>query len=468
MAAPRAVLTGLVPRMFRPVDNASVTFFRIAFGLTGFFHVWGVLDSERVRRRYVDSPFLFAFPGLDWVPMAPGELLLSLWFALAAASVLVMLGLFYKPAIIFFFVGHTYAIHLDQSIFWNHYYVVTLFAFLMIFVPANRAHSLDVVWRKTVPSNTIPVWTLWILRAQMGLTYFFAGVAKLNSDWLDGRPMDVLLRGEDSFPFISPLFDEHWMHVLLSWVGIGFDLSIVFLLLWQRTRVAAFIAALTFHLINSLIFDIEVFPWFAIAATTLFFPPDWPRRFGLWNREPEPRSDPVAVPQGWTQLRTPQKAGCVVLAVYFLVQVVLPLRHYAYPGDVNWNTEGDLWAWRMLIVEARQDSVFVARSRATGSECRLDTDKYVAAGQVHKLGFRPDMMAQFGHHIADLYWQRKRERVSVHVYSSVSINGHDFAQIVSPQTDLATVDRAFHNDWVLPEEPRTPPVKPPPLPTCDL
>jgi hypothetical protein len=456
----------LISRFFRPVDNASLVFFRIAFGLTSFFHIWGVLDGERVRRRYIDQPFLFSFPGLGWLKPLPGDLLLVLWFAMAAACLLVMLGLFYKPAIIFFFVAHTYAIHLDQSIFWNHYYVISLFAFLMIFVPANRAHSLDVVWRHLPEANTAPAWALWNLRGQMAITYFFAGLAKLNSDWLDGRPMDALLTGDRSFPFISAWFDERWMHLMLSWCGIGFDLLIVPLLLWRRTRVPAFIAALGFHFFNSLTLDIEVFPWFAIAATALFFAPDWPRKIGLWTEERAAASPHEAVPQNWRQLRPSQKVGFGVLAVYFVIQILMPLRHYAYPGDVNWTTEGDLWSWRMLIVDARQETVFTAKSTQSGAECLLNPTDYVARDHVFKLGYRPDLMAQFGRHVSDVWWDRTHQRISVHAYSSVSINGHDFAQIVSPDTDLATVERSLHKDWILPEEPAVRPVKPPPIPPC--
>lgn len=464
----RDVVGGLIARLFRPVDNASLVFFRIAFGVTAFFHIWGVLDTERIRRRYMEPPFYFSFPGLDWIKPLPGELMLVLWFGLAFAALLVMLGLFYKQAIIFFFIGHTYAIHLDQSIFWNHYYVVTLFAFLMIFVPANRAHSLDVKLRGLAPSDTTPEWTLWILRGQMAVTYFFAGVAKINSDWIRGHPMDVLLHNEDSFPFISGLFNQHWMVLALAWTGMFFDLLIVPLLLWRRSRPYMFAVAVGFHLINSLIFAIEVFPWFAIVATTLFFDPNWPRKIGLWNEDPAPKPEHQAVPHHWYQLKPRQKAGCILLAFYFVIQCIMPLRHYAYPGNVNFTTEGDLWSWRMLLVDASQNSIFTAKSKTTGFECWLDPDDIVGEGPVYKLGFRPDMMAQFGHYVADQYWERRHERVSVHVYSAVSINGHPWAQIVSPQTDLATVTRRPHNDWILPWDPPIPPVKPAEMPRCDL
>lgn len=457
----------LLARLFQPVDIASIAFFRIAFGLTGFFHIWGVLDTQRIQNRYIEPEFLFKYPGLHWLPRVPGEVLLLLYFSMAAACVLIMLGLFYRPAVSYFFVVHTYAIHLDQSLAWNHYYLVSLFAFLMIFIPANRAYSLDVAWRGLPGVNTVPAWALWILRAQMGLTYFFAGLAKLNPDWLSGRPMMSFLAGENSFPFISPLFNEQWFAVLLSWVGAGFDLLIVPLLLWRRTRLFALTAAIGFHLVNSLIFNIEVFPWFGIAATLLFLSPDWPRKIGLWNKDPAPPPAHRAVPEHWFQLRPLQKVGCIVLAVYFVIQFLLPLRHFVYPGNVNWTAEGDLWAWRMLIVEVDAKSVFTAKNKSTGYECVLDPSDYVAKAATGRLGWRPDMMAQFGHRVADVYWKDKHERVSVHVYTKVSVNGHDYAQIVSPDIDLASVERKPHNEWVITEDPPPPPVEPPPLPDCD-
>ena len=170
--------------------------------------------------------------------------------------------------------------------------------------------------------------------------------------------MDNISSGERSFPFISPLFNQHWVHLALSWAGIGFDILIVPLLLWRRTRVVAFILVLIFHFTNSLIFDIEVFPWFAIVATSLFFAPNFPRRIGLWNHDPEPELSDQNVPQRWGQLRSRQKMGCALMAIYFVIQIIMPLRHYAYPGDVNWNAEGDLWAWRMLLVDTKHKTTF--------------------------------------------------------------------------------------------------------------
>ncbi len=160
------------------------------------------------------------------------------------------------------------------------------------------------------------------------------------------------------------------------------------LLLWRRTRVVAFILVLIFHFTNSLIFNIEVFPWFAIVATSLFFAPNFPRRIGLWNHDPEPELSDQNVPQQWGQLRSRQKMGCALMAIYFVIQIIMPLRHYAYPGDVNWNAEGDLWAWRMLLVDTKHKTTFTVVNKQTGAECRLDALDFIDEDQWRRLGWR--------------------------------------------------------------------------------
>jgi vitamin K-dependent gamma-carboxylase len=158
---------------------------------------------------------------------------------------------------------------------------MSLFGLLLVFIPAHGRLSLDAVLRPGVRSDTLPAWGLWILRAQMAIVYFYAGIAKLNGDWFRGQPMEMMLQRTT----LAARFSAHAAALGLSWGGVVFDLTIVPLLLWRRTRLAAFAAAVAFHLMNALLWPIDVFPWFAIAATTLFLEPDWPRRLvpGLWK-----------------------------------------------------------------------------------------------------------------------------------------------------------------------------------------
>src|SRR5215471_8507727 len=63
----------------------------------------------------------------------------------------------------------------------------------------------------------------------------------------------------------------------MSWLGAAFDLTIVALLLWPRTRRFGCVLVLGFHGATGLLFPIGIFPWLMSAAATILLAPDWPR-----------------------------------------------------------------------------------------------------------------------------------------------------------------------------------------------
>src|SRR5262249_32657684 len=160
---------------------------------------------------------------------------------------------------------------LEKVLYLNHFYLGCLLAFLMIFVPAHKNYSLD-AWR--TPSrrtSTIPAWPIWLLRFQVGVPYFFGGIAKLNSDWLRGEPLRLWLTAKRVFPILGPFFTPGGAVCLMPYGPLLFALSVVFFPLNRRTRVFAYIATLLFHFLNARLFAIGIFPWMMIAATAIFF-----------------------------------------------------------------------------------------------------------------------------------------------------------------------------------------------------
>jgi hypothetical protein len=75
--------------------------------------------------------------GFDWVrPMSSTGMHL-LFFALIVATLFITIGLFYRLSAIVFFIGFTYVELLDVTAYLNHYYFISLVAFIMIWVPAR-------------------------------------------------------------------------------------------------------------------------------------------------------------------------------------------------------------------------------------------------------------------------------------------------------------------------------------------
>src|SRR5947208_13711833 len=114
--------------------------------------------------------------------------------------------------------------------------LISLFSFLLVFAPANRALWVSAwVWPKFRLSGA-PAWSLWLLRAQTGAIYFFAGVAKIAPDWLHGEPLRGWFKQESASPMLTRFLRQEWVPYVASYASLAFDLLIVPFLLWRRTR----------------------------------------------------------------------------------------------------------------------------------------------------------------------------------------------------------------------------------------
>lgn len=431
-------------RMFAPVDIASIVVFRIGFGAILLWEVWRYFHNEWIDLLWIEPGFHFKYYGFAWVAPWPGHGMEIHLYVLGALALCIAIGLAYRACTVLFFLGFAYIFLLDQTTYLNHFYLVGLVSLLLIFVPAHRALSVDARWRPSIRAGATPAWTLWLLRFQIGIAYFYGGLAKLNGDWLRGEPMRGWLGERRDFPLIGSLFDREWMVYLFSYGGLLLDLAIVPLLLWRRTRVPAFVVAVVFHLTNSRLFDIGIFPWFMIVASTLFFPPDWPRRF-LAGSLPSFR------PAGPSRRGTLARLTTLLLCVYVLFQLLFPLRHWLYPGNVLWNEEGLRFAWYMKAYWKQPQVRFHVTDPAGGTTREIDALDYLTFYQLREMRRQPDMILQFSHHLSGELQREGEDRPAVHVRAAASLNGRRPQWIIDPAVDLAARERSMaHAPWIIP------------------
>jgi vitamin K-dependent gamma-carboxylase len=433
--------------LWQPVDIASLVFFRIAFGAIIVWEVFRFFQQSRISRYYIEPKLFFKYFGFGWVRPLPGDGMYIVFAMLGLLGLLIMVGLYYRISAALFFVAFTYVFLLDQSYYLNHFYLFSLISFLMIFLPAHRELSLDTHWRRLPKSSTGPACGVWLLRAQLGLVYFFAGVAKLNEDWFQGEPLRAWFNERAGVRLVGPLLDEPWVIWMAAYGGILFDLFITPALLWGRTRPYAFVAAVLFHIANAFIFHIGVFPWFMIAATTLFFPPDWPRRYF-----PFPKRTGVREPMAGPPLSTTMRQGIMgLILVYMTLQVLIPLRHLLYPGNVNWTEEGHRFAWRMKLRDKEAEAQFFVSDSSTNQSFRVDARSYLTPKQYDEMAGRPDMILQFAHHLAEVHRRAGNSNVQVRAFVRVSLNGRPPQLLINPSVDLAAERRSLGTaHWILP------------------
>jgi vitamin K-dependent gamma-carboxylase len=219
--------------------------------------------------------------------------------------------------------------------------------------------------------------------------------------------------------------------------------------------VSAFVAAVGFHMTNQQLFTIGIFPFLALGTALLFFPPDWPRFRWLRARMRPPRqpvitSSPPA-PPGW-RLRPAQGVLLGVLGAFLAIQVLMPLRHFAIPGNVSWTEEGHRWAWHMKLRDKEAEARFEIVD-AQGARAGVDPGLYLTSWQFEEMSTRPDMIVQFAKHVREQVGDRGLGDVEVRAEVFASLNGREMQRLIDPDVDLAETERQGllgHADWIVP------------------
>jgi hypothetical protein len=439
-------------RLLQPVDAAALAAFRIFFGAVMAVTVIRYFLKGWIHDYYVAPSFFFTFPGFGWVRPLPAVGLYLLFAALGVLAVGVMVGLFYRASVLLFAVGFSYVQLLDRTHYLNHYYLTCLLAFLMALMPLEGLWSVDARRRPELRRDTVPAWCLWALRAQLAVAYFFSGLAKLQPDWLlRGQPLEQWLDGTPVARWLAPLVPLHTLALVASWGGMLVVLLGPPLMLWRRSRPSAYAALLAFHLMTGVLLNIGVFPWLAALSMLLFFEPDWPRRVharlrGVTMPVTAVREEPAGSRRGAPWL-------AVLLGAHFCVQVLVPLRHWLYPGPVIWNEEGFLFSWHMKIMEKRAHARFEAADPSTGERWRVDPLRYLTEKQAYRMVTHPDMLAAFARHVSEEYARQGRPSVEVRAWVAVRLNGRPRQLLVDPAVDLAGYRESLApKPWVLPLE----------------
>jgi hypothetical protein len=431
-------------RLLAPVDSAPLAYFRLVFGCTMVVEVLRFFSRGWIQSYYVKPSFFFSYHGFDWIKPWPGGGMYLHFAALGVLGALIAVGLFYRVAAPLFWLGITYVVLLDQTHYLNHLYLVCLLAFLLSWLPGAGVFSLDTHLGRTPPRPTVPAWMLWLLRIQIGLVYFFGGIAKLDADWLSGAPGSMLLRG---WSLTAPLAESLWASRMFAFSGLAFDLLVVPGLLWRRTRPWAVAAAVVFHLTNARLFSIGIFPWLMLAVLPLYFEPQTVRRWleRVWPGRAPRASEAVTASPRW------QQAGLAFFGLWLAVQGLLPLRHWLYPGEVNWTEQGHNFSWHMKLRVKRGDARFEAVDPRTGERWKVDVGPLLSKRQYSKMTTRPDMVLQLAHHIAHRYEREGRPGIQVYADVQVSLNGRPPQPLVNPEINLAAQPRTWRAaDWVLP------------------
>ncbi len=437
----------IVLKLFSNTDIAPLIFFRIAFGMIMLWLVSIYFFYGSIKPQYIDPKFFFTYLGFEWVKPWPGMGMYIHFAALGILSIFITIGFIYRASITLFFLGFTYIFLLDKTHYQNHFYLICLVSFLMIFIPCNKKLSVDSFINPKIRSEFAPTWSLWTLRLQFAIVYVFAGIAKINGDWLNGQPMRMTLAvRSDLYNFVGPYFKEEWVVYLFSYSGLFLDLFVVPLLFWKPTRLIALFASILFHRTNSLFFGLDIFPLFMMIATFMFLPANW-FRFDFSPKKINLESSDTF--ENIPSLNPLRKTAMILLCAYFLFQFLIPFRHFLYPGNVSWTEEGHRFSWRMMLRHKVGKTQLVAYD--PDHRISVNNEYFLHKGQIQAMQTRPDMIVQFSHFIAEDLTQKGYSSIKVKAISKASLNGRKFQQFINPNIDMNSQNITIaHTNWVVP------------------
>ncbi len=437
--------------LFKRIDNAPLVIFRIFFGILCACECYGAILTGWVRRTLVEPQFTFNFIGFEWLQPLPGMGMYLYFFVMGTLGIFIALGYKYRFSIIAFTVLWAGVYLMQKTSYNNHYYLLVLLSGLMAIFPAHRHLSLDVKKKPSLKTISMPAWVKWSVILQLFIVYTFASIAKMYGDWLDFGIVKILMQGKAGYPIIGELLQQPWLHKIIGVCGILFDLLIVPALLWKPTRKWAFFASIFFHIFNSIVFQIGIFPYLSLAFTLFFFDPKTIRDIFL-KKKPLYTSQEVQLPS--------KRIGLLVgFGIYFLIQLALPLRHHFIQDDVLWTEEGHRLSWRMMLRSRSGKIKFKVQNNENGETHWVRPAEYLTKKQQRRISAYPDFIWQFAQHLKKEYAKNGESVAVFAINSKVSVNGKPFRAFIDPTVDLASTpwNHFRHNDFILPSPAEDPP-----------
>ncbi|MGE0636085.1 MAG: HTTM domain-containing protein [Bacteroidia bacterium] len=383
----KSSITKLKESLTVQVENKYLSLFRILF--FGFIaleliqfrkrdYFQAFLVDARVRFPYEFFPFDVEFTAQGFT---------SLFAITLISAVFCSAGLFFRYSKWVFTLSFGFLFFQDKMLWNNHWYLFFLVGFLALFMKLENSLSLDALVNPKIKNAYSPRWYFEILKLQIFVVYFFAGIAKLNYDWLvETEPIGTFIKQRENYFLLGWLFSIDSAKYFFAYSGIIYDLCIGFLLFSSRFKKLGIVLTFIFNIINSIIFDIGMFPFIMLACNYLFV---------FQHSIDEKKSHKNT--KSTQQLSKPimQNGLFYFLIFYSSFQLIFPMRQFLYKGNPSWIGICERFSWRMMIqnkVPVKYD--FYISEKSTGKNKRIDLRTFLFPPQIMAQVVFPDMIPQ--------------------------------------------------------------------------
>jgi hypothetical protein len=413
------------------VKATPFSVFRAVFGLLMAFGAVRFIWLGWIEDHYVNPVFHFKYYGFEWVEPFSVPILYGIHYVMVLSAFGVMLGTkwIYRISAVLLFLTFTYTELIDLTYYLNHYYYVSIVCALLCIIPSPPA-----IWDTQAH---IPRWVIVIFQLQIAIVYIYAGLAKINYDWLiNALPLKIWLPAHDNVPIIGPMFTWSITPYLFAWFGMLYDTLIVFFLLYRPTRIFAYITVIIFHSLTGLLFQIGIFPIVMIGSTLIFFDFGSKKADSIRNVEPASKKEHILA---------------AVLVLHFAFQLLFPWRFLLYQGNMFWTEQGYRFGWRVMLMEKAGTATFYVKDSQSGREGIVDNREFLNPHQEKQMAMQPDMILQFAHFLGNHYAQKGLHEPEVRAEVYVTLNARPSQLLLDPTIDLMKESDSFKaKEWILP------------------
>mgnify|MGYP001180436388 FL=1 len=405
-----------------------------------------------IETTYIDPSFHFSYYFFDWVKPL-GDFTYLIFLICGLSAFFIALGYKYTYSIIIFFLSFTYIELMDKTTYLNHYYFISILSFIMLFLPASSSYSIDAIQNKASFSKVYK-WNIDVIKLLLFIVYFYSGLAKINSDWLiEAQPLKIWLTSNYDLPLIGELMQKTWVHYFMSWGGMIYDLSIAFLLIYNKTRVFAFLLVIFFHLFTALLFPIGMFPYIMIMGSVIFFESRTHKKILDYFSNLFYLNKILSSKKIIKEIKPfkRKKLAIIVLSVFLTIQILFPFRYFLYPGELFWNEQGYRFSWRVMLIEKKGYTNFKVVDKGSNTSFFIKNEDFLTEFQERQMSFQPDFILEFAHFLGNFYSEKGIKNVEIYADSYVTLNGRMSMPFIDSKVDLYRQKRGFnHKKWIIP------------------
>lgn len=415
------------------INGQAIPIFRLLFGVCmGVFYFISV--GHQIALHFSDVSIIhLPFYGFSWVPM-PG-LAVYCGLLISIGVLMLLVGISRKPMkyLILLSIAYTYYFSTTLLDYNNHYYLSLLLIYLFTFSHYFYPQTIYKI-------KLVPRWNIMIFRWQWVIVYFYAGIAKLNVDWLSGTVIAKTLSGSETHSVLQ--FLAHPMVArIIGGAGTIVDLFLAFGLLIEKTRRVAVIALISFHLLNESVFfsdltgdSVGYFPLLGIISTVLFINKSDMTLIKKWASK--------LLTMGDFQLalfkpnQNYRKVFFCLMTAFLLLQVYLPSRRF-FNGENEYFTGEDRQFSYIRNSTMLQSSIKMTMiDKKTKASWLLRMDHYISPNERNVFVENPRALIVLAKRVNAEMRKTNYNNMAIYFDALFSLNGEPAQEGVNPNIDF--------------------------------